>query len=76
MSHPGNVEIYTSDGVHKYTQYLHVHTYPQNAISFNSDNMWFPVTRDMQLHVRYNGGGQDVWNVGVSVYIVGYRISA
>jgi hypothetical protein len=48
-------EIYTQQGETKYFQYILWFKYPQNAISFNSDNLWIPLTSSRQILVRLDG---------------------
>ena len=38
------VAVWTTDGVLEYKKYLYGRMYQQDALSYNSENMWFPVT--------------------------------
>ncbi len=50
-----NIAIYTEGlyGYPRYKKYLFVHSYPQKAYSFNSDNMWFPMPTNRKVYVTY-----------------------
>jgi hypothetical protein len=65
------LKLFTEEGSKRYEQYILVHTYPQNAYSINSDNMWFPLMSNRRLYMykpRVLGG-----NVIARVYVIGYR---
>lgn len=68
---PNFLKLFTQvDGRH-YSHYLAFHTFEQNAISSNSDNVWLPMGTDRKVYVdvlskcEHGGGG--------SVCLIGYR---
>lgn len=67
-----NIKIYTQDDYYNtYEKYIAVHPYPQSAWSTNSDNMWFPITRERRVHV--NVPISEEGNADIEVYVIGYR---
>lgn len=71
--------LWTSIGQQDYKKFLYARAYEQNAWSYNSENMFFPVPRDMKLRVEYTGpvstgtgGGTN--NMVSAVYVTGYRL--
>lgn len=67
-----NFEIFTQDGTKKYSKYFYWHLYGQNAVSFNSENMWFPLTPDRKLFVRPSAKPASP-NAGSRIDVIGYR---
>ena len=67
-----NIKIYTQDDYYNvYAKYIAVHPYPQMSWSTNSDNMWFPMTRERKIHV--NVPISEEGNADVEMYVIGYR---
>ena len=67
-----NIKIYTQDDYYNvYAKYIAVHPYPQMSWSTNSDNMWFPMTRERKIHV--NVPISEEGNADIEVYVIGYR---
>eukprot|EP00731_Ephydatia_muelleri_P011747 Em0006g641a len=62
----------SEDGV-KYTKCFYLYLYPQNAVSYNSENMFFPVTRDRCIHVKYPEG-KPATNYQLDLFAIGYRL--
>jgi hypothetical protein len=53
---------------------FYMHVYPQDAVSFNSDNFWLPiVSNNRQLYVRQTTGPLDISNSGGEVKIIGWQ---
>ncbi len=50
-----DITIFTEGlyGYPRYKKYLLVHSYHQKAWSFNSDNMWFPMSPNRRVYVSY-----------------------
>lgn len=61
----------------KYTKYFYLRAYPQNAWSFNSENMFFPATGDNAIHVVRTSTGKasaQLPNAGLFLYLIGYKL--
>ena len=58
----------------KYTKYFYLHVYPQNAWSFNSENLFFPATSENAIHVVNTGKASQIQNGRLSIYLVGYKL--
>ena len=71
-SKPANFDIYTQEENDKYTNIFYWYQYPNNGVSFNSDNMWFPLTRERKIYVSLRGTPIES-NTGSTMQIVGYR---
>ena len=65
------VALTASDYEIKCTKYIMAHVYPQNAWSYNSENMWFPTTADSSIHVKYTGPVLAKYHMQVNV--IGYK---
>ena len=65
------IKIFTQIGTAKYEKYLLMHSYPQNAINTNSDNMWFPMppNRRVYLTLQTAVGSYS----GARLHAIGYR---
>ncbi len=71
-----NYHIFTREGATQYGQYLYASTYQQNAISYNSDNFWLPVTSERIVGVTLagtNGNFTAGGNLSGSIVVIGYR---
>ena len=67
-----NARFYTQRGASTtYDMYLRIRSYPQDAYTVTSDNMWFPVTDERTVHVQLSN--MVVGNVAGRVYVIGYR---
>lgn len=67
-------QIYTKEGATRYPFYLYVSTYSQNALSYNSDNFWLPITSDRLIGITLtdsNNSFND--NLAGAVAVIGYR---
>jgi hypothetical protein len=55
--------------------YLSVLTYPQEAVSYNSQTVWLPVPKNTSRSIRVNLEGEDIsdQNFGSGIIIMGYR---
>ena len=69
VSGSGTVQIYTTTAnVLK----LHVYTYHQSAVSYNSDNIWLPIGEGRVVYGKYTGSAITK-NSYAGFQIVGYR---
>ena len=68
------VSLWTTDGVLNYTKYLFSHIYRQDAWSYNSKNMFFPVTKQRVLHAMTSTSLNSRQYTACSLYVTGYRI--
>lgn len=67
-----NIKLYTEISGVKYIKYVVLRTWhAQNAISYNSDNLWFPMPTSRQLHVEYPH--TCTGHCGGVFYVIGYR---
>ena len=67
-----NIKMYTQDIYYnRYEKYIAVHAYPQSAWSTNSENLWFPMTRERKFYV--NMPRADEGNIDIELYVIGYR---
>ena len=67
------VALWTTDGKVEYKKYLFGRMYAQESWSYNSENMFFPVTPDhLNLNVQYNGT-KPVEKGWCTVFVIGYR---
>ena len=65
--------IFTKEGSTEYSKYFYVYFYPpQNAISYNSENMWLPLTPERKVRVVATGV-TSTQNVVSRVHVIGYR---
>ena len=58
------------DGI-QFKEFLYMRSYPQSAWNTNSDNMWFPMPADRQIHVIVQGAIRG--DCFVLLYTIGYR---
>ena len=72
MSQNVEVTLETSEGGDRYTKYYFRYIHSQNAVSYNSENMFFPVTRDRCIHVKYPEG-KLITNYQLDLFAIGYR---
>jgi len=65
-------KIYTQAGSETYFKKIMMHPWENQAITYNSDNQWFPITPQWQIHSELSGGsvGGD-YSGGIE--IIGYR---
>ena len=68
------VAVWTTDGVLEYKKYLYGHLYGQDAWSYNSENMSFPVTPDLTLNAQFSGPPPTQKLDECQVYVIGYRL--
>lgn len=63
--------LYTEEDETRYSQYIYVLTWHNSALNTNSDNMWFPLTKNrrLYLHIPKVHSG----HVDINVYVIGYR---
>lgn len=71
-SRPGWFEIYTQNEEKRFAKRLSWYQYGQSAVGFNSDNLWFPLTRERKLYVRSNKAVESE-NSGSEILVLGYR---
>ena len=65
------VDFFTREGEREYNKYMTTQGFGQNAHTFTTENMWFPLTSERLVHVLNSqalGGNTDA-----RLYIVGYR---
>ena len=67
-----DVELQTTDGDTRYTKYLRVYLFGQQAWSFNSENMWFPATASRSISVRYPGR-PFTGSGSITIDVIGFR---
>ena len=65
------IKIYTQQGSQQFEKYIFVVTYPQNARSTNSDNLWFPMTTGRQVFVEL--GHAHTGHINLYLFAIGYR---
>ena len=65
------IKIFTQIGTAKYEKYLLMHSYPQNAINTNSDNMWFPMPPNRRIYLTLQTAVGH--NSGAWLHAIGYR---
>ena len=69
------IKIYTlqgsQQGSQQFEKYIYIMTYPQSAVSTNSDNLWFPMTTGRQVFVELTYA--HTGNVYVYLHAIGYR---
>ncbi len=70
-----SITIFTKGprGSPRYKKYLLVHSYPQAAWSFNSDNMWLPLTRNRRVYVYYPKAMKKNTGCRFSLDAIGYK---
>ena len=67
------MKIYTeASSTRQFVKYLPIQTYPQNAISTVSENMWFPLTTNRRIYISLSATLTGSNLVGY-VNIIGYR---
>lgn len=66
------VNLWTEIESQKYTKYIEGARYAQNAISFSSEEKWFPIGTDRKLYLQCNDK-QLVSCHGLKLSVVGYR---
>ena len=66
------IKIYTRQNSLQYEKYLTVYTWPNNAVSTNSDNLWFPMTTGRQVFIELPVAHTDV-NSYFYLHAIGYR---
>jgi len=67
-----SVSLWTEINSQKYIKYVSGTRYAQNAISFSSENMWFPLGTDKKLYIQCD----DIQKVNchyLELTLVGYR---
>ena len=64
------VAVWTNDGELAYTKHLYGHLYQQSSWSYNSENMFFPVTSTLILNAQYSGTAPEKGKC--QVYVIGY----
>ncbi|MDP1614264.1 MAG: hypothetical protein Q8L68_00535, partial [Methylococcales bacterium] len=72
---PGGIikfKIYTEENSVQYYQYLIANGYAQNAVAYNSDNIWLPITSARTLMVTSSGSPIGP-NFASGVVVMGYR---
>ena len=64
--------IYTQDGSEQYIKRHYIRRYPQDAISYSSDNFWLPVTSERKIYAKLpvNLGST---NRAAGISVIGYR---
>ena len=67
-----HVKIYTvHEGIH-YAKYVSAHTYNQQAVYVNSDNIWLPLFSSKTVYVQVPNRHNRL-NIHISIDITGYR---
>ena len=69
-----DITIFTEGpyGCPRYKKYLFVHSYNQQAWSFNSDNMWFPMPSNRRVYVQYPKNIDVVSGCSLTLNAIGY----
>jgi hypothetical protein len=67
----GSYKIYTSQGSNQYVQKIAYFEYDNYAWTFNSDNLWFPITAERKIYVNLEGDISG--NKNSRIEILGYR---
>ena len=66
-----HVKIYTIyNGAH-FAKYISAHSFPQNAWSTNSDNIWLPLFGSRTIYAM--SPNVHSGNAGITIDIIGYR---
>ena len=65
------IKIYTQQDGQTFEKYLYIKTYPQDAQSTNSDNLWFPMTTDCKVYVSVTYA--HTRQVTFYLHAIGYR---
>ena len=65
------IKIYTQQDSQQFEKYIYIVTYPQNAVSTNSDNLWFPMTTGRQVFVELTYAHTD--SLKFFLHAIGYR---
>ena len=65
------IKIYTQQGSQQFEKYIYIMTYSQDAVSTNSDNLWFPMTTGRQVFVELTYAHTD--NLNFFLHAIGYR---
>ena len=66
-----NIIFYVEHGGIRFEKFLRVHSYHQSAWNTNSDNMWFPMPADRQIHVDVVP--VTIPNCSSRLHAIGYR---
>ena len=69
---PGDIKIFTAEEGKEYAQYMTIRTYKQEAWVTNTENMWFPVTKNRQVVVDLPMRFEEE-HIHLNLYIIGYR---
>ena len=71
VGHSDFLKMYTQQGTNSYEQYLYLYSYLQEAVSTNSDNMWFPMPSNRLIYLEVPlDHGPHCW---AELYAIGYR---
>ena len=65
------IKIYTQQSSQQYEQYIMLMCYGQHAWSFNSDNLWFPLTSGWQVFVEL--ASAHTGETQFTLHAIGYR---
>lgn len=66
-----DITFYVEDGGVRFEKFLHLQSYSQDAWNTNSDNMWFLMPADRQIHVNVQAAAGG--NCYAHLYVIGYR---
>lgn len=70
-SHSHRLTLFTEEKGVRYSKYIHLTTYKQNAWNNNSENMWLPMPTDRRLHINVPKAMSG--NIACNVHLTGYR---
>jgi hypothetical protein len=64
-----NIIFYVERNGIRFEKFLRMHSYDQNAWNTNSDNMWFPMPADRQIHleivpIAFRSCSSKLWVIG------------
>ena len=68
------ITLETSEEGVQYIKYFYLYIYPQGAVSHNSENMSFPVTKDRCIHVKFPERNLPTSNNYLGLFVIGYRL--
>lgn len=64
--------IFTTDGQTEYAHHFYGHGYPQDAVGYNSDTFWLPITSTQKVFITSTGNPLTM-NSNGAIYVLGYR---
>ena len=68
-----NFKIYTQEHNDQYAKYFYWDASGGNHVSYNSDNMWLPITNDRRIKCTRLSANGGTAGIASSISIIGYR---